>query len=104
SDKVGQILQAQYKAKKLIAAICGAPIVLNAHKIAPGCEVTSFPKVKDKMIKGGYKYSENNVVLCDNVLTSRGPGTAPEFALKIVELLVGEQKAREIKEELLFKF
>ena len=31
-----------------------------------------------------------------NVITSQGVGTAIEFALKLVELLAGEEKAEEI--------
>lgn len=45
---------------------------------------------------GRYKYAECEVVIDDTVITSRGPGTTVPFALKIVEKLVGADKAREV--------
>jgi 4-methyl-5(b-hydroxyethyl)-thiazole monophosphate biosynthesis len=41
---------------------------------------------------------ESRVVVDGNCVTSQGPGTALEFALKLVELLYGEDKAREVAE------
>lgn len=51
----------------------------------------------------GYKYSEDRVVTTDHIVTSRGPGTALEFALKLVELLVGMEKVKEIAAPLIVK-
>lgn len=43
------------------------------------------------------------MVAVGNVVTSRGPGTAFEFALKLVELLVGEEKVKEISAPMILK-
>ncbi len=51
----------------------------------------------------GYTYSEERVVVAGNVVTSRGPGTAFEFALKLVELLMGAEKATEIQPPMMLK-
>lgn len=52
--------------------------------------------MKSQMEDGGkYKYVEDNVVVDGNLVTSRGPGTAFVFALKLVELLNGKDKAAE---------
>jgi 4-methyl-5(b-hydroxyethyl)-thiazole monophosphate biosynthesis len=45
---------------------------------------------------GNRDSAESRVVVAGNCVTSRGPGTALEFALKLVELLYGERKAEEI--------
>uniref|UniRef100_A0A914WYP6 D-lactate dehydratase n=1 Tax=Plectus sambesii TaxID=2011161 RepID=A0A914WYP6_9BILA len=103
SADVGRVLQSQFAAKRLVAAICAAPIALKSHAIAPGCVLTSHPSVKDQMLDAGYKYSEDRVVAFENVVTSRGPGTAFEFALKLVELLEGEKKVAEITPPMLLK-
>jgi 4-methyl-5(b-hydroxyethyl)-thiazole monophosphate biosynthesis len=36
----------------------------------------------------------------DNFITGRGPGAAVEFALLIVETLIGKEKAQQLKEEM----
>ncbi|KAI0980699.1 hypothetical protein GJ496_003441 [Pomphorhynchus laevis] len=95
---VGSILEDFIKADKWICAMCAAPTVfihhgnlLNDHKI------TSHPSVKEDMLKAGYSnYSEDRVVVDRKLITSRGPGTALEMALKIVEEIVGVEEAQEI--------
>uniref|UniRef100_A0A914ZKL3 D-lactate dehydratase n=1 Tax=Parascaris univalens TaxID=6257 RepID=A0A914ZKL3_PARUN len=103
SDEVGGVLKKQQEAGRIVAAICAAPIALKSHGIAPGTLVTSHPSVRQKLVDGGYKYSEDRVVAVGNVVTSRGPGTAFEFALKLVELLVGEEKVKEISAPMILK-
>ena len=51
----------------------------------------------------GYHYSEDNVVVTGKVITSRGPGTAFDFALKLVELLVSAEKVKEISAPMMLK-
>jgi 4-methyl-5(b-hydroxyethyl)-thiazole monophosphate biosynthesis len=47
--------------------------------------LTSHPSVEDQF--QDVPYSENRVVVDGNVITSRSPGTAMEFAMKLVEIL-----------------
>lgn len=103
SDTVGTILRDHYASGRYIAAICAAPIALESHNIAPGILLTSHPCVKQKLVESGYKYSEDRVVATDRVVTSRGPGTAFEFALKLVELLVGPKTVKEISASMVVK-
>ncbi|KAE9412172.1 hypothetical protein Angca_007123, partial [Angiostrongylus cantonensis] len=51
----------------------------------------------------GYTYSEERVVVADRIVTSRGPGTAFEFAIKLVELLIGVEKSKELVAPMLLK-
>ncbi|KAH3821866.1 hypothetical protein DPMN_123634 [Dreissena polymorpha] len=103
SPEVGSILQKQEKEGRYIAAICAAPIALASHKIAVGKSLTSHPSVKDKLVQAGYKYSEERVVQDGKLITSRGPGTTFEFALKIVEVLQGAEKANSLVNPMLLK-
>lgn len=85
------MLQNHYRSGKLTAAICAAPLVLSSAGILKDRRVTSFPTVKDQLDCG--TYLTDAVVLDGNLLTSRGPGTAMEFSLALVEILVGKSKA-----------
>ncbi|VDD94911.1 unnamed protein product [Enterobius vermicularis] len=96
SPEVGKILHTHYEKQSIVAAICAAPKALKTHSIAPGCLVTSHPCVKDLLIDAGYKYTEEKVAVSGKVVTSRGPGTTFDFALKLVELLVGPEKVKEV--------
>lgn len=84
------------EAKRYIAAICAAPMVLHAAGVLEGRRATSFPGVLDKL-SGSHTYVNETVVIDGHVVTSRGPGTAMEFALTLVELLCG-RKQREVVE------
>eukprot|EP00088_Acartia_fossae_P029469 TRINITY_DN3033_c0_g1_i5.p1 TRINITY_DN3033_c0_g1~~TRINITY_DN3033_c0_g1_i5.p1 ORF type:complete len:182 (+),score=61.63 TRINITY_DN3033_c0_g1_i5:57-602(+) len=100
SDKVKSLLEAQDAAGKLIAAICAAPTALQAHGIGKGKSVTSYPAFKEAL-SADYNYTESMVEVDGNLITSRGPGTAVDFALKIVNKLKGEETAIKIGEAML---
>jgi protein DJ-1 len=51
----------------------------------------------------GYTYKEDRVVVDGKIVTSRGPGTTFEFALALVELLVGKEKKDSIVPPMLLK-
>ncbi|CAH8527792.1 unnamed protein product [Schistosoma margrebowiei] len=99
SKLVGQILKEHEKHGKYIAAICAAPIALESHKIAIGKKLTSYPGFEDKL--PSYTYCEDKVVVDDKLVTSRGPGTALAFAMKLVELLCGKSKAQTLTKGML---
>ena len=78
------------------AAICAAPMALAQAGVLAGKRATSFPGVLDKMDFGG-TYSTDPVVRDGKVITSRGPGTAMDFALELVEVLAGKPKRDEVE-------
>jgi putative intracellular protease/amidase len=61
--------------------------------------VTSHFSVADQLPSG--TYAGDRVVVDGRLVTSRGAGTAIEFALKLVSLLEGEKKSRQISEGIL---
>ncbi|XP_055372539.1 protein dj-1beta-like [Condylostylus longicornis] len=101
SKIVGELLKKQESANKIIAAICAAPIAFDSHDIGLGKKITSYPAFKDQL-STKFKYIENESVVKDgNFITSRGPGTAFDFALKIAEELNGADKAKEVAKAML---
>lgn len=93
---VQKLISAMYGQGKLIGAICAGSLAAKTSGIGKDREITSHPSVKAELDKE-YKYLDERVVKADNLVTSRGPGTAFEFALKLVEVLCGKDKAEEIE-------
>jgi protein deglycase len=81
---------------RYVAAICAAPMALHAAGLLEGKNATSFPGVLDKLA-GTHHYSTNAVVIDEKIITSRGPGTAMDFALVLVERLCGKAKRDEVE-------
>ncbi|KAJ2745746.1 hypothetical protein GGI20_001916 [Coemansia sp. BCRC 34301] len=88
-----------YAQNKLVAAICAGPLAVKAAgiqaKAAQPLSLTSHPSVKDQL-EQDYIYTDGRVVVDGNLVTSRGPGTSFEFALKLVSLLVGDDKMSDV--------
>ena len=90
------LLQRTAAAGKHVAAICAAPMALHAAGLLQDKQATSYPGVLDQL-PGTHRYSLDAVVTDGKVVTSRGPGTAMDFALTLVELLVGKPKREQVE-------
>lgn len=98
-SRVISALQEQAAAGKYTAAICAAPMALHAAGLLEGKQATSFPGVIDAL-PGTHHYSDEKVVVDGRVITSKGPGTAMDFALTLVELLAGKTRRDAVESEL----
>lgn len=83
------------RAGRYTAAICAAPIVLAAEGLLAGRRATSHPSVRDQL--GEARYDEAAVVADGTIVTSRGAGTAMEFALELVRLLVDDATVERLR-------
>lgn len=101
SDKIQSLIQELDKKGKVLGAICAAPYALHVAGVLPK-NYTCYPSFEKKIGVEGYKPA-SKVVEERNILTSRGPGTAMEFALYLVKKFAGEQKYEEIKAGLLYE-
>lgn len=79
-----------------VAAICAAPVILADLGLLDERAATSHPVMRDEVAARARHYSEDRVVVDGRVITSRAPGTAMEFAFKLIELLCGSEKVAEI--------
>lgn len=100
NQKLKEILKEFDKKDLKIAAICAAPWVLSKVGVLKN-NYTCYPGFEKKVNHNGYD-DKKNVVIDKNIITSRGPATAMEFALNLVKELAGESKFKEIKQGLLF--
>ncbi|MDR4506863.1 MAG: DJ-1/PfpI family protein [Candidatus Brocadiaceae bacterium] len=100
SKELTHMLKRQQQDGRLYAAICASPaVVLQHHGLLAQRKATVYPSFADHL--GNTEAIDSRVVVDGDCITSRGPGTALEFALKLVEMLYGEQKARDIARSLL---
>jgi protein deglycase len=91
SADLTRILKRQAEKGRLYGAICASPaVVLEHHGLLAGRRATCHPGFTDQL-KERDRVDER-VVVDGNCLTSRGPGTAVEFALALVEQLYGRTK------------
>lgn len=84
-----------------IAAICAAPGVLAGFGVLGGKTATSFPAVRDRLEEVGVDYREDPVVRDGKLTTSRGPGTAMDFALELVAILEGPAAREKVESGLM---
>ncbi len=103
SPAVKNILQKVKNANRLIGAICASPaVVLSGHGILDGKKATCYPGF-EKDFSSKVTVCQDRVVQDGLVITSRGPGTAIEFALALVRELVDEKTAQTLSAGLLLK-
>ncbi len=97
--RVQQLLKTCATRGAFTAAICAAPIALAKAGIHTGKAMTSYPGFEDDL--QGAKLSTDRVVVDGKVVTSRGPGTALEFALTLVRLLSDAKVATKVAGDML---
>jgi 4-methyl-5(b-hydroxyethyl)-thiazole monophosphate biosynthesis len=95
SEILTALLKQQYSAGRLYAAICAAPVVvLQYHGLLSGRRATCFPSFASQLHNA--EAADERVVVAGTCITSRGPGTAIEFALTLIALLYNREKVQEI--------
>lgn len=90
------MLKTQAEQGRLSGAICASPaVVLHSHGLLRGKRFTCHPNFAHPLPQE--LYSLDPVVVDGNLVTSRGAGTAVEFALTLIELLYDRDKAKEVR-------
>ncbi|MFK5970117.1 MAG: DJ-1/PfpI family protein [Candidatus Marithrix sp.] len=87
--RIQTLLKKMQQQNKYTAAICAAPKVLARAGLLDGKLVTSYPGTLE--ISPTINFIDKPVVRDGLVITSRGPGTAMDFALELIEILVGQE-------------
>ena len=100
-EGLAELLKKQYEAGKWVAAICAAPSVLGNAGLLEGKKATCYPGVESKLT--GADFVTDPVAKDGNIITSRGLGTAIEFAAEIVAYLIDADAAKSLKESIVYK-
>jgi 4-methyl-5(b-hydroxyethyl)-thiazole monophosphate biosynthesis len=84
---------------RLLAAICAAPMVFGGLNLLEGRTAVIYPGMEDHL--KGANIGEGNVAIDKNIITSRGPGTAMEFALTLAEILKDKTVAKNLRKAMI---
>ncbi|WP_434414583.1 DJ-1/PfpI family protein [symbiont of Argiope bruennichi] len=87
---------------KKIAAICAAPFVLDNLNLIKNFNISVTPSLENKIQHN--RIVKKRVVVDNNLITSSGPADTCFFTFKIIEALVGEEKATDYKNQLRYYY
>ena len=99
--RIHALLQRMAEQERYTAAICAAPKVLLNAGLLDGRKATAYPGVIDGLMTENSQLLAEAVVTDGKVVTSRGPGTAMDFALTLIERLLGAAKREEVETPLM---
>lgn len=99
-ETVNRVIKEFAQDGKLVAAICAAPSVLGNAGLLEGKSATCYPGVEGKLT--GANFVTNSVAKDGNIITSRGLGTAIDFAAEIVAYLLDKDAAKSLKESIVY--
>jgi 4-methyl-5(b-hydroxyethyl)-thiazole monophosphate biosynthesis len=95
--RIRALLIQQAQDNKKVAAICAAPKVLASAGLLKNKRATAYPGTLENLNLPHTEISSINLLMDGNVTTSRGPGTAMDFALNLIEQLVNKDKRDEVE-------
>ncbi len=98
--RIRALLTRTAEAGRYTAAICAAPKVLASAGLLDGRKATAYPGVLDARRLPQVELQDAAVVQDGKVVTSRGPGTAMDFALALIAVLVGREKRDQVEKGL----
>jgi protease I len=83
---VRQFISEMDRAGKPMAVICHAPWELISAGVARGRKLTSWPSIQDDLRNAGAEWTDQEVVVDQNLVTSRGPKDLPAFNREMLAL------------------
>ena len=89
NELVQTLLKQQHRLGKSMAAICAGPKALASAGVLEGKKITCYPGALNELNSGNFEITGSAVEIDGNIITSRGPGTAMDFALSLIEMLEG---------------
>lgn len=96
SEAVCRVVRSYYESGRLVAAICGAPVVLSVANVAKDSKITCHRSVVDRM--KDYLYDNEGVVEAGNLITGAGAGRSIEFALAVAARLVDSETLLRVRQ------
>lgn len=98
--RIARLLKSMADQGRFVGAICAAPMVLAHAGLLTGRKATSYPGFLDDLGIEGVRSTGAAVESDGPIVTSRAAGTAMDFALKLIELLEGEDRRAAVEGQL----
>jgi 4-methyl-5(b-hydroxyethyl)-thiazole monophosphate biosynthesis len=95
--RIIELIRRQDAAGRYTAAICAAPKVLAGAGVLDGRSATHYPGAVDPSAYPRVRFTDAAIVVDGTLVTSRGPGTAMDFALQLIELLLGRESRDQVE-------
>lgn len=95
-----QMLKNHAEQGSYLGAICAAPKALASAGLLENKSATAYPGTLETLKDNAINITSNDVEIDGKVITSRGPGTAMDFALTLIEHLAGKAKRDEVEQQL----
>jgi protease I len=86
NPKIRQFIREMDRAEKPMAVICHAPWELISAELVRGRKLTSWPTIQDDVRNAGAEWLDQEVVVDQNWVTSRGPRDLPAFNREMIAL------------------
>jgi protease I len=87
-EKVNKFVKEMHEKGKVVASICHGGWVLVSAGILKGRKATSFSAIKDDIVNAGADYIDKEVVVDENLITSRTPYDLPAFCREILKKIM----------------
>jgi len=100
NPNVQTLIKNQHQQQKKIGAICAAPKALAEAGVLAGKKITCYPGALAQTDSTGFEISSSAIEIDGNITTSRGPGTAMDFALTLIEQLGSKELRTKINDQL----
>jgi 4-methyl-5(b-hydroxyethyl)-thiazole monophosphate biosynthesis len=99
-QRVRRLVERHHADNRWLAAICAGPLVLASAGILDGKSITAYPGLLKAADYPNVNIVDVPVLVDGRVLTSRSPGTAVDFALQMIEVLVGKTERDQLDQGL----
>ena len=99
-ERIIKLLKDMACKERYTAAICAAPKVLATAGLLDGKRATSYPGALEKLNLSETEIDAAPIVIDGNIITSRGPGTAMDFALQLIEILTDKESRNKVEQGL----
>ncbi len=98
--RIHELIEQTYQQGGAVAAICAAPKILATNGIANGKTMTCYPGAINPDDYPNIKITNHAIEIDQRIITSRGPGTAMDFALVLIEFLKDNASRKQVEQGL----